>query len=201
MKILVNFFAGVDEVSVNQMITFVTQNIFAAENQQQAVDELIIQIASNGGSSDHGLLAYNYLKQLNVKKTTINVGNVDSAAVLIFCAGDNRYAMNSSRFTLHEAITTLTGAFSGAKLQEIADLNKRITEDYVRVVSQVTGQNFKKLLKEIHKGYVIDAETSKRINLVTGHLQKPYIESTQGINALIINTPLPPQQKQQNVLN
>jgi ATP-dependent Clp protease protease subunit len=200
MKILVNFFGDVSEQSVNQMITFVTQNIFAAENQKQQVEELIIQIASNGGSSDHGLLAYNFLRQMNVKKTTINVGNVDSAAALIFCAGDSRLAMQTSRFTLHGAMTTIQGQFSGAKLQEIADLNKRITDDYVKVISDTTKQKKTMLQKKIESGYVIDAAESKKINLVTELLDKPYLSSTNGVNALIINNPPKQQVEKQQTL-
>ncbi|OGJ51922.1 hypothetical protein A2335_01930 [Candidatus Peregrinibacteria bacterium RIFOXYB2_FULL_32_7] len=197
MKILVNFFGDVSEISVNQMITFITQKIFAAENQKQKVEELIIQIASNGGSSDHGLLAYNFLRQMNVKKTTINIGNVDSAAALIFCAGDVRLAMQTSRFTLHGAMTTIQGQFSGAKLQEIADLNKRITDDYVKVISDTTKQKKTTLKKKIESGYVIDATDSKKIGLVTDLLDKPYLESTSGVNALIINNPQQIQQPKQ----
>lgn len=189
MKILVNFFGDVSESSVNQMITFITQNIFAAENQKQQIEEVIIQIASNGGSSDHGLLAYNFLRQMNVKKTTVNIGNVDSAAALIFCAGDSRLGMQTSRFTLHGAITTLQGQFSGSKLQEITDLNKRITADYVKVISDTTKQKMSFLKKKIDNGYVIDAQESKDIGLVTDLLDRPYLESIDGINALIINNP------------
>lgn len=199
MKILVNFFGDVSEQSVNQMITFVTQNIFAAENQKQQVEELIIQIASNGGSSDHGLLAYNFLRQMNVKKTTINVGNVDSAAALIFCAGDSRLAMQTSRFTLHGAMTTIQGQFSGAKLQEIADLNKRITDDYVKVIADTTKQKKATLQKKIESGYVIDAAESKNIDLVTELLNQPYLTSTNGVNALIINNPIKQQPDKQQV--
>ncbi len=199
MKILVNFFGDISETSVNQMITFITQNIFAAENQKQQIEELIIQIASNGGSSDHGLLAYNFLRQMNVKKTTINIANVDSAAALIFCAGDTRLAMQTSRFTLHGAMTTIQGQFSGSKLQEIADLNKRITGDYIKVISDTTKQKRTALQKKIESGYVIDAQESKKIGLVTELLDKPYLESTNGVQALIINNPPKLQQMgQQN---
>ena len=189
MKILVNFFANVNEKSVNDLIGFVTQNVFAAQNQKLPLIELelVIQIASSGGSSDHGLLAYNYLKQLNIKKTTINMGNVDSAAVMIFCAGDQRYTTETSRFTLHGSITTLQGAFNGEKLYEIADLNKRITDDYIKVVHQVTGQKISKLTKDIKAGSVIDASMAVKLKLATEMINEPYIKTTDGVNAIIIN--------------
>src|SRR3989338_3075502 len=110
MKALINLYAGVSEKTVNDLINFVTQQI-AIQTVENPLDEIIIQISSSGGSSDHGLLAYNYLRQLSIKKTVIGMGNVDSAAVMIFCAGDQRLAMQSCRFTLHEALTTIQGIF------------------------------------------------------------------------------------------
>ena len=62
--ILINFLADVNEKSVNDMINFITQNIYQLERTQGLNDvEIVIQIASNGGVSDKGILAYNYLKQ------------------------------------------------------------------------------------------------------------------------------------------
>ena len=197
MKILVNFFANVNEVTVNKMINFVTQHIFNAESQKiQMKDlELIIQIASNGGSSDHGLLAYNYLKQLDIKKTTINMSNVDSAAVLIFCAGDERYSTDISRFTLHEAITAVQGSFNSEKIHEIANLNKRITDDYIKVIQKVTGQKINQLSTKIKAGSVIDTQEAIKIKLATKVLNEPYIKTTNGVNALMITNNIPQQQK------
>jgi ATP-dependent Clp protease protease subunit len=204
MKILINFFANVNETSINQMINFVTQNIFNAQSQKIEMKdlELIIQIASNGGSSDHGLLAYNYLKQLDVKKTTINMSNVDSAAVLIFCAGDERYSTDISRFTLHEAITTVQGAFNSEKIHEIANLNKRITDDYIKVIQKVTGQKIKQLSNKIKDGYVLDTQEAIKIKLATKILNEPYIKTTNGVNAIMITNQVaqPQQQAQQKII-
>src|SRR3989338_1039698 len=121
MKALINLYAGVSEKTVNDLINFVTQQI-AIQTVENPYDELIIQISSSGGSSDHGLLAYNFLKQIGIKKTTIGMGNVDSAAVMLFCAGDKRIAMPSCRFVLHEARATINGEFNGTKLKEISKL-------------------------------------------------------------------------------
>ena len=59
MKILVNFYANVSEGSVNELIKFITVKL-TQQNPTKPIDEIIIQISSSGGSSDHGLLAYNF---------------------------------------------------------------------------------------------------------------------------------------------
>jgi len=194
MKALINFYAGVSETTVNNLINFITQQI-ATQKPENPLDEIIIQISSSGGSSDHGLLAYNYLKQLSLKKTVIGMGNVDSAAVMIFCAGDERLVMQSCRFTLHEALTTIQqGIFNGTKLHEIANLNERITDDYCRVISSVSAKKLHDVKKFVKQGYVMSSEEAKKFGLAMNIQDKPYLNSMQNINIMMINNPQQPQQ-------
>jgi ATP-dependent Clp protease, protease subunit len=203
MKALINFYAEVSEQNVNNLINFITQQQMAAQQQGTPLEEIIIQISSNGGSSDHGLLAYNYLNQLNIPKTTIGMGNVDSAAVMIFCAGAKRLAMPSCRFTLHEAQTTIIqGTFNGTKLHEIADLNQRITNDYCRVIANNTGRDLVSVEKEVAKGSVMSTDEAITYKLITGIQNTPYLSDMNNLNIMTINNPVmqlqrPPGQSDQ----
>lgn len=161
-------------------------------NSSNPLEEIIIQISSSGGSSDHGLLAYNYLKQLNIPKTTIGMWNVDSAAVMIFAAGDKRLTMPSCRFLLHEAITTVSGNFNWTKLHEIANLNERITTDYCKVVSKVTGKTLNTVSKKVKDGQVMSSDEAKNYGLIQDVLTGPYLTDLSWLNILMINNP-PPQ--------
>lgn len=193
MKILINFYASVSEKSINDLITFITQQTVAwMPNSSNPLEEIIIQISSSGGSSDHGLLAYNYLKQLNIPKTTIGMWNVDSAAVMIFAAGDKRLTMPSCRFLLHEAITTVSGNFNWTKLHEIANLNERITTDYCKVVSKVTGKTLNTVSKKVKDGQVMSSDEAKNYGLIQDVLTGPYLTDLSWLNILMINNP-PPQ--------
>jgi len=191
MKALVNFYAAVSEPTVNDLILNITKLVAAGSNNpKNPLDEIIIQISSSGGSSDHGLLAYNFLSQLNVPKTTIGMGNVDSAAVMIFAAGDKRLSMPSCRFLLHEALTTITnGTFNATKLKEIASLNERITKDYCKVVGKVTGKPLKTILEKVKEGHVMSADEAKKYGLVEEIQQEPYLTDLSGLNIVLINTP------------
>ena len=193
MKILINFYAGVSEQSVNTLINFITGQI-ASQKNDNPIDEIIIQISSSGGSSDHGLLAYNYLKQLSIPKTTIGMGNVDSAAVMIFCAGDKRLAMQSCRLILHEALTNIHhGTFNGTKLHEIANLNERITSDYCRVVADISDRDLKLVKKEVSKGHVMSSEEGKEYGIVTDIQDTPYLTDLKNLKIIMINNPQPRQ--------
>ncbi|MBI2098718.1 MAG: ATP-dependent Clp protease proteolytic subunit [Candidatus Wildermuthbacteria bacterium] len=188
MKILINFYANVSEGSVNDLIKFITIQL-AQQNPQKPIDELVIQISSSGGSSDHGLLAYNFLKQISIPKTTIGMGNVDSAAIMIFAAGDKRLAMPSCRFVLHEAIATLGGQFSPSKLSEMARLIQRITDDYSEVVSKVTGEEKASISEEVRKGSVMSSSEALELKLVTEVLDGPYLKEMKDLQILLINNP------------
>lgn len=197
MKILVNFYANVMEQTVNSMITNIMQ-ILANQNQQKPellIDEIIIQISSSWGSSDHWLLAHNFLKQLNIKKTTIWMWSVDSAAVMIFCSWDNRFAMDSCRFVLHEARATIHNELSIAKLIEMWKLLKRITNDYTKVILKTTWKNSKQIKQKITKWAVLSAEESKKIWLLTEIISEPYIKEIKDLHIIHITNPQPPQQQ------
>lgn len=200
MKALINFYAAVNEATINDLLNFVTQQIhLGTQNPANPLEEIIIQISSSGGSSDHGLLAYNFLKQVNIPKTIIGMGNVDSAAIMIYSAGNKRLAMPSCRFLLHEALTTIQqGTFNGTKLHEIANLNERITKDYCRVVSEVTGKTIRTVETKVRQGQVMSSEEARSYGLVQQLQNEPYIRDLNNLNILVINNPKPPLQPQRN---
>lgn len=198
MKLLINFYANVSEVSVNDLIKFVTVKL-AQQSSENPIDEIILQISSSGGSSDHGLLAYNFLRQINIPKTTIGMGNVDSAAVMMFSAGHKRIAAPSCRFVLHEAIATLNGQFNPTKLSEMAKLIQRITDDYSEVIVKVTGKKKSVVNKEVHGGAVLSSEEAKKFGLVTDILDGAYLKDMKDLDILLINNPNQPQLQQQPI--
>lgn len=192
MKVLINFYASINEASINAVINFINGEMHKAiKNPTNPLEEIVIQLSSTGGSSDHGLLAFNYLKQINIPKTLIGMANVDSAAVLLFAAGDKRLAMASCRFTLHEALTNLSGTFTGKKLHEIAYLNERITDDYCQTIHHVAGKNLRTIRTNVREGKVLSSEEAKSYGLVTEIVDSPYITSLEGLNILTVNNPQP----------
>lgn len=199
MKILVNFYANVTEQTVNTMITNIVQ-LLASQNQADpntVIDEIILQISSSWWSSDHGLLAYNFLRQQNIRKTTIGMGSVDSAAVMLYCAWDERIAMESCRFVLHEARATINWELSISKMVEMSKLLQRITDDYTKVVLRTIGKSNKQLKVKIAKWTVFSAEESKKIWIVQNITNEPYIKEIKNLHIIHIVNPQPIQQQQQ----
>ena len=188
MKILINFYANVSEHSANSLINYITQQI-ASQKTENLIDEIVIQVASSGGSSDHGLLIFNYLRQLSIPITTIGMGNVDSAAVMIFCAGKKRIAMKSCRILLHEALTNIQGSFNAVKLHEIAYMNERITHDYSSVIADVTDKDIAEFVEQVREGKVLSSVEAKNFDLVTDISDAPYLSNLDNLQILMINNP------------
>src|SRR5882724_9983921 len=64
---------------------------------------LYLSFSSTGGEIAAGIGLYNFLKALPVRVVTHNVGSVVSIAVVIFLAGEERYAVPTSTFLFHGA--------------------------------------------------------------------------------------------------
>ena len=71
--------------------------------------EVELYIQSSGGSVNYALSLFNYLKSLHREATikTYNLSSVNSAANIVFCAGEQRYAFPYVRFLFHEPRLTL----------------------------------------------------------------------------------------------
>jgi len=100
---VINFFVQVDGNSINQLVNIVDMQM------KQGFRRFAILISSTGGETTSAFTAYNYLRGLNIEITTFNVGNVDSAATVLYCAGSKRYSLPNTRFLLHGASVGIPG--------------------------------------------------------------------------------------------
>jgi ATP-dependent Clp protease, protease subunit len=99
------------------------------------VKKITIVISSPGGDMASAFAAYNILRSVPAEITTFNVGTIDSAAMLIYCAGKYRYSFPSpARFLIHSNALTL-GAnvpldynFLNSQMQQIKRLNQMIVQ-------------------------------------------------------------------------
>ena len=84
-----------DETSLYLMTRIA--NILEKDN----VGSLIIQFASEGGSTDQSIALYNYLKTLPIPIHIHAIGHVGSTGIPVFLAGHKRTCAPLSRFFLH----------------------------------------------------------------------------------------------------
>lgn len=89
----------INENKVAEAIIWINEQM-----SHQRVARLRFLITSTGGDLDCAIRLHDYLEALPVSLATIGVGQVDSAAVLVFLAGKERLAVRKCRFRIHEAI-------------------------------------------------------------------------------------------------
>jgi ATP-dependent Clp protease protease subunit len=58
-------------------------------------------LSTPGGAVQYGITIYNFLRSLPIRVVTHNLGNVDSIGLVIFLAGEERYACPHTTFMLH----------------------------------------------------------------------------------------------------
>ena len=100
------------------------------------INAIDLRISSSGGSTRSGITAYNFLKTLPYALITRNIGNVDSAAILPFLAGQLRTAETVSRFTFHPATISCTPAMNFVQLDEKMRLLNNDIDEYAAIVSK-----------------------------------------------------------------
>jgi ATP-dependent protease ClpP protease subunit len=100
---VINFVSGITPKSVTNLIEVTGQ----ARNNGSS--RILLHISSGGGSLNEAFTAYNYLRSLDVPIETHNIGNVQSAAVMLFLAADIRRADPYSRFLFHPFNWTFNG--------------------------------------------------------------------------------------------
>jgi ATP-dependent Clp protease protease subunit len=97
-RVIINFIVPVTTDTVNVLINIVNAQV------RNGTKKITLVISSNGGDPNAGIAAYNFLRNVQAEITTFNGGAVDSAAILIFCAGKYRYSLpEPSRFLIHAA--------------------------------------------------------------------------------------------------
>ncbi len=209
MKIVIQFYADVTEQTTDNMLKYINKQIFDAKRNNKSIDELIIQIASYGGSADRGILVYNTLRQLNIPITTIGMSNVDSAAISIFCAGEKRFAMRSCRFLIHEAQIPVAMGLDGAKLAEMTKTNKIINTESAKIVAKtcvkkgrgrkMKAETTQSIRNRMKNSIVWDAAEAKRNHLVQDFAdgKKVFDIKTEEISMIFINNPQDPVTSQQ----
>ena len=107
------------------------------------VDELVLNISSPGGITDSALAAYQYMRGRRVPLTVHNFGSVESAAVILFCAGAKRYSTSNARFMIHQPFVDTGGRqlqIHEADASEVTATLKNQTDTIVRILAETTGK-------------------------------------------------------------
>lgn len=145
MKISYDFIYPVNDASILQLKNFIL-------SQPDSIEHLQLNISSLGGSVSSAVTIYNYLKNAPFEITTHNLGEVTSAAVLLYLAGNERTAEQISKFVIHPIKFALNGDLSYYQLRECTQTLDADIRNYASIVNRETNSlnniyNIEKALK------------------------------------------------------
>jgi len=125
----IGFNARIEKRSTDQLLSL------CGEAMRSGYPEVNICMSSTGGLLDVAHYVYNVLEALPLRIVTHNLFTVQSAAILLFMCGDERYAVPGASFFFHNpSLETqaqrLTGTLLNEKLQTIEDELARSTLVY-----------------------------------------------------------------------
>lgn len=87
----------------NRTVTWLLSSLAEIEGNYRNIKSVDIYLNSEGGDMDAGYVAYEALRKSPVKLNMIDASVIASAATMVYCGSDERYAMPLARFMLHPA--------------------------------------------------------------------------------------------------
>jgi len=165
-SVLILFIGQVNEGSVPRLMALITTEI------NQGVGNIIVGISSDGGNSSMAFGAYNSLTALErqhpkTKITTVNIGSVASAAVIIFCAGTERYSLPNATFLIHgNGMDVPPSHLEASTLKNSLDLVNAMNAQTIEIISSTTKKNKAEIEAAVAGQIVLSAQQAKEWNLV-----------------------------------
>lgn len=138
---------------------------------QRAATEITILLSSEGGDINSGFTAYNFIREFPIPVTCINMGTVESMAIMMFLAADTRCAVEHSRFLLHSFHWGFNaGQVDRARLAEHSESLSFDVERYATIFEQRTnsvqaGFDIRKCLDGAFK--ILDTNKAVDIGMLT----------------------------------
>ena len=140
---------NVEQVSIGDIV----KNILQYNREDYGLEvadrkPILLYIASNGGEVDSGFELIDVIMSSKTPVYTINLGYQYSMGFLIGLAGHRRYAMNHSKFLLHDGSNFIYN--SGAKAQDQMEFNRRVEDrvkKYIISRSKLTSEEYDSKLR------------------------------------------------------
>lgn len=126
-----------------------------------------VVVQSAGGLVSIAFAIASLIESLPCSVRTVNFGNVDSAANIIFASGDERIAGEFSSFYVHGVQKELNGRFSAGDLRSLArevDADSRRIRTYLAERTRTDEKGWEGLMSE---GVVLDANSALKMGLAT----------------------------------
>jgi ATP-dependent protease ClpP protease subunit len=170
----VTWFGSIDTQNAAKVVTDIMK--FYAEDPKR---EIFLFIHSGGGATGTSLGFHDYIQALGINLTTIGIGYVDSAAVVVFLSGHRRLISPHSTLILHQG----RRVWESNRTTTTCDMQTTVAESELsdKYYADVVAQRCNNMLPRdilndmILKGKVLTAEETIRFGIAHELFQQPQI--------------------------
>jgi ATP-dependent Clp protease protease subunit len=177
------YLAGmVNNQTVPKLIEVVTERV------GKGARSALLAISSSGGNIYWGVTAYNFLRGLGIKVITHNVGQVDSVAGVVYCAGEERLSVPEGRFLIHGVSTTFSGTnptLSEKDLQSTLASLEQDRDTIATILATRTGKALADVREDMLKGRILAATDAQSYGFVT-KITPDVFDPTQEIVQIVL---------------
>ncbi len=154
-----------DEVTSDSVRTLIEK---IRERWSKTKNEAPVQVLVNSTGGDaKAAFAFLYtIGDLGIPIHTFGY-SIESAAVLIYLAGETRFAHKTrTQFLLHEAKVGLHGEHSADSAKKLFEELEGINSTFAQCVAERTGTELQSIVELMAKGTWLNAQQAKELNLV-----------------------------------
>ena len=155
-----------DSINTNSAKVFI-ENLKTCSLGKPEANCTRINISSPGGDIDVAIELYNFLKQLDCYIITNNISVVNSAAIILYLAGTERYCDYTSTFYVHSVTKKLRGVFDADRLIREAKELKLNTDRVTKILTENTIPSLSYWRRLMKKGEIISSEQAIKLGLST----------------------------------
>lgn len=150
----------------DNVANLVTAQLLFLEAEDPEKD-ISLYINSPGGSITAGMAIYDTMQFIRPDVTTICIGQAASMAALLLTAGakGKRFALPNSRILIHQpSMGGLSGQATDIDIHAREILRMREITNHI--LSSHTGQELKKIEKDVERDFIMNAEQAKQYGIV-----------------------------------
>lgn len=153
-----------DYINADSVKAFINKLVKINEEMPNS-DLLTIFISSAGGDIDVAIELYNFIRSLDCKVRMINTSYVNSAAVIVYLAGEERVCLHSTSFYVHSVSKKLNGDYNATELmREVREIRTN-TEKIAELLAESSKKSKSYWKQMMRKGFIISAKKAVELGL------------------------------------
>lgn len=129
-------------------------------------EDICVYINSPGGSVTSGMAIYDTMDYIKSDVKTIVIGMAASMAAFLLSCGQKgkRYALKNSEVMIHQPLGGASGQATDIKIA--AERILKLKDKLNKILSEKTGQNLKKIVKDTDRDNYMSATEAKEYGLI-----------------------------------